>query len=59
MTTPTGREYVDDVRRVDVADGRYGDFSWTTDMERLQFERPEDEQVQGTLDERGDRIGHS
>jgi hypothetical protein len=38
MTTPTGREYVDDVRRVDVADGRYGDFSWTTDMERLQFD---------------------
>ena len=27
-------------------------------MERLQFERPEDEQVQGALDERGDGIGH-
>lgn len=38
MASPTGREYVDDVRRVDVSDGRYGDFSWTTDLERLQFD---------------------
>jgi hypothetical protein len=36
--TPTGREYVDDVRVVEVADARYGDFSWTTDIERLQFD---------------------
>ena len=27
-------------------------------MERLQFERAEDEQVQGALDERSDRIGY-
>lgn len=38
MATPTGREYVDDVRLVEVSDGRYGDFSWTTDIERLQFD---------------------
>ncbi|WP_213456751.1 hypothetical protein [Rhizomonospora bruguierae] len=38
MTTPTGREYVNDVRVVQVADARYGNFSWTTDIERLQFD---------------------
>ncbi|MBB5788382.1 hypothetical protein [Jiangella mangrovi] len=38
MASPTGREYLDDVRLVEVSDGRYGDFSWTTDIERLQFD---------------------
>lgn len=38
MGSPTGREYVDDVRLVEVADGRYGAYSWTTDIERLQFD---------------------
>lgn len=36
--TPTGREYLDDVRLVEVSDARYGDYSWTTDIERLQFD---------------------
>ncbi|MFD0744833.1 hypothetical protein ACFQ1L_25705 [Phytohabitans flavus] len=38
MATPTGREYVDNVRAVRVADGRYGNFSWKTDIQRLQFD---------------------
>lgn len=28
-------KYLDDVRVVEVSDGRYGDFSWTTDIDRL------------------------
>ncbi len=38
MATPTGHEYLDDVRLVEVTDARYGQFSWTTDIERLQFD---------------------
>lgn len=38
MASPTGREYVDEVRLVEVADGRYGDFSYVTDVQRLQFD---------------------
>lgn len=38
MASRTGREYINDVRRVEVADGRYGSFSYTTDIQRLQID---------------------
>lgn len=38
MGSPTGREYIDDVRQVDVSDGAYGDYRLTTDVERLQID---------------------
>ncbi|WP_068398269.1 hypothetical protein [Kribbia dieselivorans] len=38
MASRTGREYINDVREVQVADGRYGNFSFTTDIQRLQID---------------------
>lgn len=36
--SPTGREYFDNVRLVEVTDPRYGNYSWTTDIQRLQYD---------------------
>jgi len=38
MATPSGIEYVDDVRAIEVEDGAYGKYELTTDIERLQIQ---------------------